>query len=283
MGASEGDFRICRKILKRGSKTFFFASKILPQNKARAFSAVYAFCKLTDDIADEGAATGEERLQQLEAWKRGLLSAYGTGKSDHPALRAFSQTARHYRIPLSLPLRLISAVVSDARHAPFRTFRQLRKYCCGVASVVGLMLLHVMGVRSRRAQKYAIYLGIAMQLTNILRDVEEDLLMGRLYVPSEELADYGLLPEDVSPQISGSKAERFRKLVEFQVCRARHYYSQSLRGLRYLPARLRFAIATCALLYSQILDQIEGRDYEVFGARKPGMHRAIFGLGNRIT
>jgi phytoene synthase len=263
--ATEEDYRRCKEILKASSKTFFLSSKILPPEKERAFWAVYAFCRKTDDIADEGELAGEERIRRLGEWKGGLKAACLGKKSSDPVMRAFADTARRHSIPISYPLVLVSGVSKDARPFRFNNFTQLRRYCYSVASVVGLMLLCVMGARSKKARRHAVYLGIGMQLTNIIRDIEEDSRSGRVYLPEDELRAYGLSREDVGPGMGARKKARFKRLLRFQICRARHYYEQAVEGISLLPKELRFAIASCASLYSKILDEIEKRDCEVFG------------------
>jgi len=264
MHATESDFQQCRSILRRSSKTFFLASKVLPKGRERAFWAVYSFCRSTDDIADEDSFTQKERAEKLGEWKKDMLAAYSGKRSSHPAMRAFADTALHYGIPISLPLKLIQGVSMDISRTRFSSFGTLRRYCYCVASVVGLMLLHVMGVKSRRAKRYAIFLGIAMQLTNILRDIAEDLRMGRVYLPEKELAAYGLKQSDISLRMGVRKAARFRRFLQFQVRRARHYYRQAVSGIEMLPRELRLAIASAASLYSKILDRMEKQNYEVF-------------------
>ncbi len=263
--ATDADYKNCKAILKTSSRTFYLSSKILPPERERAFWAVYAFCRKTDDFADEGGLGQKERIAQLADWKRDLLGAWGGKKSGDPVMRAFADTARRHSIPISHPIVLINGVSKDAMPFRFERFSQLRKYCYSVASVVGLMLLCVMGARSKMAQRHALFLGIGMQLTNIIRDIEEDSRRGRVYLPEEELRAYRLSRADVRPGMGAGKKARFKRLLRFQICRARHYYGQAVDGISLLPKELQFAIASCASLYSKILDEIESHDCEVFG------------------
>ncbi|MCX8198122.1 MAG: phytoene/squalene synthase family protein [Candidatus Micrarchaeota archaeon] len=268
MHATQQDFQHCRSILKRGSKTFFFSSKILPRGSEKPFWAVYAFCRKSDDIIDEGNLPKKIRAERLSQWRGELLRAYRGQKSSDPVIRAFAQTAMEYSIPKSYPLTLLRGVSSDLLGEEIRTFSQLRSYCYSVASVVGLMLLCVMRVKSKKAKKHAINLGIAMQLTNIIRDVAEDMRMGRVYLPTKDLEAHGLVRKDIRPNMPAEKRERLRKLIAFECRRARHYYSLSVQGLSLLPKELRIAIATASALYSKILDKVQKSGHDVFSAQK---------------
>ncbi|MCX8174773.1 MAG: phytoene/squalene synthase family protein [Candidatus Micrarchaeota archaeon] len=270
MQASESDFQRCKEVLSKSSSTFFLASRMLPAQQKQAFWAVYAFCRATDDIADEGDFGRQQRARMLAEWKQDLLSALAGKRSASAVIRAFSDTMRAYGIPVSLPMQLIEGVSMDISRTRFHSFRKLRRYCYCVASVVGLMLLYVMGVKSRRAQRYAISLGIAMQLTNILRDISEDLASGRLYLPLSELSAFGLKPSDIGRKMGRRKLESFRRFMRFQIRRARHYYSQALFGIRLLPKKLQAAISSAALLYLRILDDIETRGFDVFSGGLAG-------------
>lgn len=263
MEAAEEDFLLCRSILQEGSKTFYFASKKLPEEKRRGFWAVYAFCRKTDDIIDEGAESMPARRRRLGNWKASLLRAHEGRRSQDGVIRAFACTMKMHSIPLSLPLRLIKGVGTDSGKVAFESFGSLRDYCFSVASVVGLMLLYVMGSDVRRAGRYAISLGIAMQLTNIIRDISEDASMGRFYLPKAELSRFGLAYEDLLAKPAGEKMERLKRFLRFQIKRARAYYRKALGGMRFLPEELRLPIAMAARLYEGILDKVEQGGYDI--------------------
>jgi len=267
MKANEDDYLLCRSILEEGSKTFFFASKNLPEDKKKAFWAVYAFCRKTDDIIDEGDAPMEVRRKNLANWKRTLIRAHGGKGSNNGVIRAFVETMEKNNIPQSLPLRLIQGVAMDSKKVSFSSYGNLRNYCFSVASVVGLMLLHVMDSNMAKARRHAIALGIAMQLTNILRDVGEDARAGRFYLPKKELAEFGLSHSDLLGQLEGKKLREFRQFLKFQIRRAREYYRRALEGIGYLPQELKFAITMAARLYQKILDKIEQNSYDVITKR----------------
>ncbi|MEM4554519.1 MAG: phytoene/squalene synthase family protein [Candidatus Anstonellaceae archaeon] len=274
MDVTERDFQECKAVLQKGSKTFFFSSKILPKEKKKAFWAVYAFCRKTDDIVDEGDEDADSKAKRLYLWKRQLLRALSGKGSSEPVIRAFAKVALQYKIPKAYPLILMKGVSTDLRKQEFRTFRQLRAYCYSVASVVGLMLLHVMGVTSAAAKRKAIALGIAMQLTNILRDVAEDRAVGRIYLPTKDLKRFRLSRSDIRPNLPKSKKEAFRKLIEFECKRAQRYYDQAASGILLLPKGLQVAIATASSLYSSILQKLKRANYDVWASAK---------LSNRFT
>jgi phytoene synthase len=262
--ATDSDFHHCKSILKKKSKTFFFSSKVLPKDKEKAFWAVYAFCRKTDDIADEGNDPPNVRLENMAKWKKELLFSYKGAYSNDPIIRAFVETAIKYGIPKSYPLTLIRGVSSDIYHKNMLNFKELRDYCYSVASIVGIMLLKVMDVNSQKAKQHAIYLGIAMQLTNIIRDIAEDSMIGRVYLPIEDLKAHNLSPSHIKPNMPENKKDSFRKLIALQCQRARHYYHLSLSGISLIPKDLQLAIAMSASTYSRILDFVEKSKFEVF-------------------
>jgi len=235
------------------------------RDRRNAFYAVYAFCRHTDDLVDDN--TGNPRLQKMliRDWKKRFLEAYRAGSSTDPVLDPFVYIIKKHNVPLRYPLELIRGVSMDIGKKEYGTFRELRRYCFRVASVVGLMLMHVLGVESvRRGKKYAIKLGIAMQLTNILRDVGEDARMGRVYFPKDELARFGLTISDI---LSFRKTKSFIEFLRFQVARARKYYTEAMRGIAMMHREARMVIAVASTAYREILSVIEENEYEVFGKR----------------
>lgn len=257
------DYLLCRSILEESSKTFYFASKKLPQEKQMGFFAVYAFCRKTDDIIDEGKDCMHTRKKKLNQWKQSLLRAHKGKKSQNGIIRAFTKTMKKYKIPLWIPLKLIKGVGTDAKKVAFDSFEALKEYCFSVASVVGLMLLYVMESNMRKAANYAISLGIAMQLTNIIRDIRDDAQMGRFYLPRSELARFGLKHDDLLKQLAGKKFRQLKKFLSFQIKRARAYYKIAMGGIKYLPKELQLPITMAAQLYEKILDKVEQSGYDI--------------------
>ncbi len=247
-----------------GSKSFYFATRFFPPELARAAHAVYWFCRFTDDLVDECDSV-ERGRSDLNQWSEALASALETGRSPHPVLSVFAATVQQYAIPHEYPLELIEGMRMDLDGTRYRNFGELRQFCYRVASVVGLMMAHVIGFEGN-ALEYATDLGIAMQLTNILRDIGEDLDRGRVYLPSEEMESFGYSESALRGHL---RNDAFERLMAFQVGRARVYYQQALPGVALLDRRGRFAVRVAADVYAAILGRIESSNYDVFE------HRAV--------
>jgi len=259
------DFRYAEESIKKGSKTFYFASRFMGPERRNAFYAIYAFCRQTDDLVDDNE--GNPRLQKMlvRDWRKRLRAAYASNISDDPVLAPFVYVMKKYSIPLRYPLQLIKGVSMDITKKEYSTFAELRHYCYHVASVVGIMLMYVFGAGNlHRLKQCAVNLGIAMQLTNILRDVGEDARMGRVYFPKDELARFGLGITDI---LSLRKTENLIRFLKFQVARARGYYSQAMEGLGTMHREARTVILMSFTLYREILRVIEENGYEVYTRR----------------
>lgn len=230
-----------------------------------SFYAVYAFCRHTDNLIDDNEGNAKLQRALISNWRKEFLSAYEKESSSDPILNAFVYTMRKYSIPLKYPLELIRGVKADINKKQYRTFAELRRYCFRVASVVGIMLTYVMGAGNiKEAKKCAMKLGIAMQLTNILRDVGEDARMGRVYFPKDELARFGLTIKDI---LSLKKTFQFMDFIKFQVKRARRYYREAVKGIAMLHKEVQTVIGLAFTLYREILKAIEENNYEVYEKR----------------
>ena len=187
----------CESLTAQHSRSFHLASALLPAAKRRAVRALYAFCRVTDDIVDRSEAAAAE---QLEAWRRRIASTAPATADCHTDLVviAWSDARRNYHIPWRYAEQLIDGVARDLCQTRYQTFEELAAYSYGVASTVGLMSMHIIGYQGAEAIPYAIKLGVALQVTNILRDVAEDRRNGRLYLPAEELASFGLTEADIA-------------------------------------------------------------------------------------
>jgi 15-cis-phytoene synthase len=259
------DYKYAERSISNGSKSFYYASKFMKQERRNAFYAIYAFCRHTDDLVDDNE--GKPRLQRLliRNWRRRLLEAYRTGETDDPVLGPFVHVMKRYRIPMRYPLELIRGCSMDISKKEYGTFTELRRYCFRVASVVGLMLMRTLGIKNaRRSKRCAISLGIAMQLTNILRDVGEDARMGRVYFPKDELARFGLTIGDI---LAHRKTEGLLRFLKFQVERARRYYHEAMSCIATIHREVRMVIALASTLYREILSVIEENGYEVYAKR----------------
>ena len=241
------------------SRSFHLASGLLPADKRRAVRALYAFCRVSDDIVDSPNGNADTELAE---WRRRALAAHPPAYD--PVALAWADTRRRYQIPLRYAEQLIDGVARDLHQERYETFEDLAAYSYGVASTVGLMSMHIVGFSSPEAIPYAIKLGVALQTTNILRDVGEDWRAGRLYLPLDELEGFGLAEEDIA---TGRVGNRWRALMRFQIERNRQLYREARPGIAMLDADGRLAIAAAADLYGTILDDIEANDYDVFHHR----------------
>lgn len=242
----------------RGSKSFYFATRFFPREMAEAAWSVYWFCRTTDDLVDEAAAPPD-----LDGWRRGLSQAVEGRFTGDAVLDSFGATVRRCSIPPRYAFELIDGVEMDLVKNEYASFDELRLYCYRVASTVGLMMMHVVGFEGAPHAE-AIQMGIAMQLTNILRDVGEDLRRGRVYLPQDELSRFGVRLEDLR---NGRRTPAFRALMGFQIARARRFYELGRAGLPSLNPRGRFAVDLASRIYARILNRIESSGYDVFARR----------------
>ncbi len=249
----------CEEITAINSRSFSLASRLLPWPKRRAVRALYAFCRTTDDIVDHPSDNTAEALCN---WWGYALS--GKPPRDNLVALAWTDTSARYQIPRQYAQQLIYGVERDLHQTRYDTFEDLAKYCYGVASTVGLMSMHIIGFESDEAIQYAVKLGVALQLTNILRDVAEDWQNGRLYLPQEDLNTFGLAESDIE---RGIVDDRWRNFMRFQIARTRRLYEEAWPGIAILAPEGRFAIAAAADFYRGILGDIEAHDYDVFTRR----------------
>jgi len=252
-------YHYCDSITSTNSHTFYMATGLLPRAKRRAMRALYAFCRLSDDIVD---CSEEHTELSLAAWRRKMLSP--TPPPGDLVAVAWADTRFRYQIPLRYAEQLIDGVGRDLHQRRYSTFEDVARYAYGVASTVGLMSMHIIGFVGEQAIPYAIKLGIALQITNILRDVEEDWRSGRVYLPMDEMAAFGLTEADLD---RGQVDEHWRVFLRFQIERNRHLYAQARPGIAMLSRDGRFAVAEALDLYRAILDDIEAHDYDVFRRR----------------
>ena len=269
----DADARECERITRRHARTFTLASRFLPPGKRRAAFAVYAFCRTADDIVDHGTPTGESAETAIAHYRRALDDALA-GLPDGPVFRELARAVSEFDLPAHILHGLITGVARDldggARPA---SWPALAEYCEGVASTVGELCALVFGVTgdaiaATRAVRYARTLGIAMQLTNILRDVGEDARRGRCYLPADELAAFGLDRTNIlagDPRLA--RDERWRPLMAFQVGRARSLYEAAAPGLSLLAPDARRCATACASGYAAILDAIESAGYDTISQR----------------
>jgi phytoene synthase len=249
----------CQDVTREHSRTFYMASGLLSVAQRKAIRALYAFCRVSDNLVDEVQG---ERSALIQEWQYRALAA--RPPIDDPVALAWADTRARYNIPRQYAEQLLAGVSRDLTQTRYETFAELADYCYAVASTVGLMTMHIVGYSSKEAIPYAVKLGVALQLTNILRDVAEDWQNGRLYLPQDELAAFGLNETDIQ---EGRVNDRWREFMRFQIARARRLYGEALPGIAMLGKGGRLAIAAAAELYQGILDEIEANDYDVFSRR----------------
>lgn len=258
-------FEYARKITAHYSKSFYFSAQMLPREQRWATFALYGFCRHCDNLIDTPRQRTEtEILGEIQRLTEELQIAYNTGESQDPIIRVFILVAKAYGIPIVYPLDLLNGVAMDVQQTRYKTFDELSLFCYRVAAVVGLMMTHVLGYKDERAFGYAKQLGIAMQLTNILRDVKEDKEMGRLYIPQADLAQFGVTEQDI---FNEKMTPQLRALMKFQVERAHQYYTEAVLGISLLKTESQYAIYSAARIYRGILRKIEDRDYNPFLSR----------------
>ncbi len=264
----ERAFELCTEITRDHSKSFFFSTGFLPAEKRKAIRAFYAFCRTTDDTVDVLAQSDAEARPHLDAWRRSARLA--CAEQDNPVLAAWSLTRDAYDVPQRFVEELIDGCEMDLSIKRYETWDQLQHYCYCVASTVGLISMHIIGVNNdddvllNRSRQPAISLGIALQLTNILRDVGEDLGRNRIYLPQEDLRRFGVSEDDLR---AGVVTDRFRALMRFEIERTHALYEDSMPAIGNLKPDGRVAVGAAIMLYRGILDKIVQNDYDVFNKR----------------
>lgn len=259
MTVTAADWQACEVIASRQGRSFYLASRFLPPARKRAVLATYAWCRITDDIVDRAPVPDHEAAAQaLDAWEAELAAP------EHPVARAFAAAREQFNVPVGPAHDLLTGVRMDLLPGTYATWDELRTYCFHVAGTVGLLVAPILGNDDPGADRHAADLGIAMQLTNILRDVAEDATMGRLYLPLEEIVAFGGDPDAI---LAGMPCRGFRDLMAFQVARARGIYRDALAGVPALIPSGRLATLAAARLYAGILDEIEAMDHDVFQGR----------------
>jgi phytoene synthase len=277
-------YSVCRGITRSNARNFYYAFLVLPRRKREALCAVYAFMRRCDDIADDPSLSFEERRLKLDAWLDGLHRVQQGQPSDDPILLALTDTQRRFTIPAGLLDELAMGTAMDVvdpadqtQSSPvsattpvsgltiqYQTFDDLKVYCYRVASVVGLVCIHIFGYRDPGAEPLAEQCGLAFQLTNIIRDVKEDAAMGRVYLPQEDLARFGLSASDL---LSAPDPARFRPLLAMEADRAREFYQAGDRLNAFISEDSQPALWVLVNIYRKLLEKIAERQYDVFTAK----------------
>ena len=270
-----------RALAKRTAGNFYFTFLTLPEAMLRDMCVLYAFMRLSDDLGDDTSVPVAERAARLDRWEAALQQALDGGPCAHQVFPALVELVERRLIPRQYLLDVLAGVRMDLDPAGFATFGELEGYCYHVAGAVGLCCLHVWGFASEEAVPLAIDCGTAFQLTNILRDVGEDARQGRIYLPQEDLERFGCDPAGLA---SGRCDEPFRRLMAFEVSRAREFYGRAGGLLAFLQPSGRAVTAAMLGIYGGLLDEIERREYDVFGRRVslPRWRKLAIALGAMV-
>jgi 15-cis-phytoene synthase len=267
-------YSVCRHIARSAAKNFYYGFAVLPRPKRNSLSAVYAFMRRCDDITDDNSLSHFDRRNKLATWLDSVHRALAGYPTDDALLLALADTQRRYQIPIGLLDQLAYGTAADVEQEPpsaersalaprYRTFEELQQYCYGVASVVGLACIKIFGYRDPAAEALAEKCGLAFQLTNIIRDVKEDVAVGRLYFPEEDLAEFGLSPADfTAPEVA-----RIRPLLAKQADRAREAYLAGEELIPMVNEDSQPALWVLITIYRRLLEKIASRQYDVFTER----------------
>ena len=268
-------YSVCKGITRTAAKNFYYAFLALPRRKREALCAVYAFMRLCDDIADDPKLSLPDRRQKLDTWLDALHRAQQGQPTDDAILLALTDAQRRYSIPAGLLDELAQGTAMDVEQeessaqsaaAPgltvqYQTFEDLRLYCYRVASVVGLVCIHIFGYRDPAAESLAEQCGLAFQLTNIIRDVKEDAALGRVYLPEEDLAKFNL---SASELLTAPDPARFRPVLALEADRAREFYASGEALIPYISEDSQPALWVLVTIYRRLLEKIAEKQYDVF-------------------
>ena len=252
----------CQKKAASSGSSFYYSFLFLPQDQRQAITALYAFCREADDIVDDCQDTGvaEKKLQ----WWREEVSRLYQGNPQHPVSRALAKHLDHFNLPEEYLQEILDGMSMDITQHQYESFRDLSLYCHRVAGVVGLLSAEIFGYEDRSTLKYAENLGTAFQLTNIIRDVKEDILRGRIYLPMDEMQQFGVSIDDLHQPRT---RENVKQLLKFQKERAEEYYQ---RAFEYLPECDRFTQRSGVIMsaiYRTLLEEIEADQFQVLEHR----------------
>lgn len=268
-------YELCRRVQRAHSRTYYFSTRFFPPEVRPHVHALYAFMRYADEIVDNPGRTAlDEQLAALETFEEETLAAVAGERVPNPVLRAYASTVRERGISPGTIRAFMASMKMDTSVFRYPTYADLEDYTYGSAAVVGLMMCRVVGAEDERADEHACALGVAMQLSNFLRDIKEDWSRGRVYLPIEDLKRFRYTEEDIA---AGVVDERFVSLIRFQIERARRLYTFSDEGMRYIPRGRRYPVVVARELYAAILERIEAQGYDVFTRRaetsRPGKVR----------
>lgn len=277
--ALEDAYDSCRAIAHKHGANFSVGFRFLPRTKRRAVYAAYAYCRVADDIADEDTVSTETRLQRLDAWQRELDACYG-GSPSHPITIALADALRHFAVPKEAFVDLLDGCRQDMVKTRYDTFPELLAYCDLVAASIASISLSIFGYRSVRALEHGRSLSTALQLTNITRDVGDDVSRDRIYIPAEELRRFGVDEREILARVEN---DRIRALIEFQIERAESYFREAEPLLRELDFDARFPTLLMGGVYATVLGKLR-KDPLVTIRRRLSLStlQKLFVVGSRV-
>jgi phytoene synthase len=250
-------------LTRRSGSNFYYSFLFLPRRKREAMFALYAFCRTVDDAVDQSSATPSEKVRALAEWRMELRRIYA-GRPSHPIAVRLAEVVRAYPIPREHLEAIIDGVEMDVEKRRYGSFEELYEYCFRVAAAVGLCCIEIFGYTDPRARDYAVNLGVALQLTNIMRDLRTDAERGRIYLPLDELRRFGYAEEDL---LRGRYTQAYFELMRFQADRTHAYYRAARAALPRADRRRLVAAQIMGVIYHGLLRTIEARRFRVFERR----------------
>lgn len=252
----------CQQKAAASGSSFYYSFLFLPHDRRRAITALYAFCREVDDVVDECSDPGVARTKL--AWWRKEVAGIFHGRPQHPVTQALAEVSTAFRLKEQLLQEIIDGMAMDLDHDRYADFAALQPYCHRVAGVVGLLSAEIFGYQDQRTLQYAADLGMAFQLTNIIRDVGEDARRGRIYLPLDELERYGVSVQDI---MHARETDNFRRLMEFQIARALEYYRRAFEHLPDIDRRAQRTGIIMAAIYRALLEEIRAAGCHVLRER----------------
>ena len=259
-------YELCRQLNAKHGKTYYLATLLLPPEKRPYVHALYGFARYADEIVDDLASTltNDEKAEQLNAWGQSFLDKFESGETDDPVCLAVLDTVRRWNIPRAHFESFLHSMTMDLTITEYQTYEDLYEYVYGSAAVIGLQMVPILEPSDPAAYSHATELGVAFQLANFIRDIGEDLERGRVYLPLQELAKFGVTRADLEKRIA---TPAIKEAIKFQIARVRQLEQSSRAGIAMLGEKSQPCIETARVLYCGIVDAVTDIDYEVFDKR----------------
>jgi len=259
-------YELCRQLNAKHGKTYYLATLLLPPAKRPYVHALYGFARYADEIVDDLASTltDAQKAEQLKTWGDNFLALYDSGETDDAVCKAVLDTVRRWNIPREHFEAFLHSMTMDLTVSTYRTYEDLYEYVYGSAAVIGLQMVPILEPSDKKAYEHAMELGVAFQLANFIRDVNEDLDRGRIYLPLDELAEFGVTEEVLKQRVA---TPQVKAALKAQIARVKELEERSRIGITMLSPEAQPCIETARVLYCGIVDAVEGIDYEVFNKR----------------